>query len=144
MKKTDNPDYQAEGLPRQTAQHVLKQVVRDLTSFFEANRKYRNDPSSFKGKPELPSYKHKGGTCSFVISNQDCVIKKNDKGSYHAKLPLTKERMKLGKNIPGRLKEVHVSRNNGIYTASFVFDDGKDMPAFTVESCRIASVDPGE
>ena len=135
--------YLAEGLPRQTAQHVLKHVVRDLKSFFEAMKQYKTNPKMFTGKPKLPGYKHKGGTSSFDISNQDCAIYQNKKGSYSAKLPLIRERVSLGKKIPGRLKEVHVCRKHDTYVISFVFDDGKGIPAVKEESCRIASIDLG-
>lgn len=143
MKRTNNPDYKAEGLPRQTAQHILKHVVRNIHSFFEALKQYQADPSLFTGEPKLPKYKHKGGTASFDISNQGCVIYRNKKGAYYAKLPLTKERLKLGKNVPGKLMEVHVIRNNGVYTVSLVFDDERSQPAVQKKAHRIASVDLG-
>ena len=36
MKATKNPDYYAKGLPRQSAQQILKQAHDDMKSFFEA------------------------------------------------------------------------------------------------------------
>jgi putative transposase len=112
MKYSDNPDYYCEGLPRQTAQHVLKHVCRDMRSFFEAEKAYKADPSVFTGKPELPHYKRKQGVCSFDVSNQDCVIRQNRKGHYAAKLPKTKSVVSLGRSVPGVLKEVHVTPMN--------------------------------
>ena len=128
MKVTSNPDYYAP-LPRQSAQNCLKHVCRDLTGFFESMKAYQKDPTVFTGRPKLPKYKHKGGISSFDISNQDCVIRINKKGSYTAKLPLTKHTLSLGKKFPGSLKEVHVTPNNGIYQISFVFDvEEKEKP----------------
>ena len=142
MKVTSNPDYYAP-LPRQSAQNCLKHVCRDLTGFFESMKAYQKDPTVFTGRPKLPKYKHKGGISSFDISNQDCVIRINKKGSYTAKLPLTKHTLSLGKKFPGSLKEVHVTPNNGIYQISFVFDIEEKEKPIQKESKRIAGIDLG-
>ena len=144
MKYTRNPDYNCPDLPKQTAQQVLKHAVRDMTSFFEAMKTYKEDSSLFTGKPELPHYKHKQGTCSFDITNQDCVIRQNSKGHYLAKLPKTKSVVSLGSCVPGVLKEVHVTPMNGRYQISFVFDDQKKEPELmTDQPERIAAIDFG-
>ena len=142
MKVTANPDYYAP-LPRQTAQNCLKHVCRDLTGFFESMKAYQKDPTVFTGRPKLPGYKRKRGVSSFDISNQDCVIRMNRKGSYTAKLPLTKHTLSLGKKFRGSLKEVHVTPNNGIYQISFVFDTGEQEKPIQKESKRIAGIDLG-
>lgn len=143
MRLTQNPDYYAEGFPVQTAQLVIRCVCRNMKSFFNAMRAYKENPSAFTAKPDLPGYKHKGGSSSFTISNQDCVIRRNAKGHYTAKLPLTKEVLSLGKKIPGKLKEVHVTPVNGTYQVSFVFDDGIEEPEVTENAERICAVDFG-
>lgn len=144
MKHTDNPDYNCPELPKQSAQNVLKHAVRDMTSFFEAMKAYQKDSSRFTGKPELPHYRHKQGVCSFDVTNQDCVIRQNAKGHYVAKLPKTKCVVSLGREVPGILKEVHVTPVNGNYRISFVFDDQKPVPKLLTEKPeRIASIDFG-
>ena len=144
MKLNENPDYICDTLPAHVTQHVLKHAAGDIRSFFGAMKQYKQDPSLFTGKPELPHYKHKQGICSFDISNQECVIRQNGKGHYVAKLPKTKCIVSLGKQVPGILKEVHVTPINGLYQISFVFDDGEELPAHITEQPeRIASVDFG-
>lgn len=144
MKLTDNPDYCCRELPKQSAQHVLKHACRDMQSFFSASSVFREAPSCFTGRPQLPHYKRKRGNSSFDITNQDCVIRQNSKGHYVAKLPKTKSVVSLGKKIPGVLKEVHVTPVNGIYQISFVFDDQKDAPKLVCEApTRIAAIDFG-
>ncbi len=144
MKHTDNPDYNCTQLPKQSAQDVLKHASNDMKSFFQAVKAYNADPSRFTGKPELPHYKRKQGACSFDVSNQDCVIRQNQKGHYVAKLPKTKAVLPLGKSIPGILKEVHVTPMNGRYQISVVFDDQNPVPELlTEEPERIASIDFG-
>ena len=144
MKCTGNPDYDCHTLPKHVAQHVLKHAAGDISSFFQAIKGYNADPSRYTGKPELPHYKHKQGECSFDVSNQECVIRQNDKGHYVAKLPKTEAVVSLGKSVPGVLKEVHVTPMNGRYQISFVFDDDKSTPELlTEEPQRIAAVDFG-
>ncbi|MBV9706262.1 MAG: transposase [Chloroflexi bacterium] len=46
-------------LPAKVAQQVLKQLDDAWTSFFEALEAYKQDPSTFTGRPRLPKYKHK-------------------------------------------------------------------------------------
>ena len=142
-KTTKNPDYYSEGLPRQSAQAVMKQMFRDMKGYFEAMRAYKVSPDVFTGKPELPHYKHKGGMCTAILSNQDCCIRFNEKnGKYYAKLPLTKEALKLGRKMPGTLKEVKIIPENGIFTFAFSFDDGiTEVPLKAPE--RICAIDLG-
>ena len=144
MKYTDNPDYNCPELPKQTAQQILKHAVRDMTSFFRAKKAYKENSSHFTGKPELPHYKRKNGTCSFDVTNQDCVIHQNDKGHYVAKLPKTRSVVSLGNTVPGILKEVHITPLNGRYQISFVFDDQSSEPELLTEKPdRIAAIDFG-
>lgn len=147
MKYNKNTDYLAAGLPRQTAQYVLKHAHGDIDNFFKAAKRYKKDPSGFNGKPKPPKYKHKQGACSFDVTNQDAVVKQNKKGNYQLKLPLTTVVLPLGKSIPGVLKEVHVTPINGTYQISMVFDcDGiavNDEVLALRDSKRVASVDIG-
>ena len=143
LRTTHNPDFFAEGLPKQTAQWIVRQVCTDISSFYKAMKQYTVTPGSFTGKPELPGYRRKGGASSFRITNQDCVIRLDNKGSYCIKLPLTKETVCIGKECPGKLKEVHVSPSNGRYQISLVFDDGRISPQIKETPERIAAVDLG-
>lgn len=143
LRVTHNPDFFAEGLPKQTAQWIVRQVCADISSFYRAMKQYIMTPGSFTGKPELPGYKRKGGASSFRITNQDCAVRLNDKGSYCVKLPLTKETVCIGKECPGRLKEIHVSPSNGRYQISLVFNDGRISPQIKETPERIAAVDLG-
>ena len=143
LRVTHNSDFFAEGLPKQTAQWIVRQVCTDISSFCKAMKQYTVTPGSFTGKPELPGYRRKGGASSFRITNQDCVIRLDNKGSYCIKLPLTKETVCIGKECPGKLKEVHVNPDNGRYQISLVFDDGRIPPQIKETPERIAAVDLG-
>lgn len=53
LKVTGNPDYHAEGLPRQSAQQSIKKCVRDLNSYFASMKAYKKDKSAFTGVPKF-------------------------------------------------------------------------------------------
>ena len=142
MKYNNNPDYNAEGFPKHCAQNVLKNVLQDIKSYFESVKDWNNNPEKYAGMPKFPNYKRKQGITSFKSSNIECKIHQTKRGNYYCSLPKTKETVRLGKKIPGKLMEVHVTPMHSIYQMSFVFDDGTDASVCT-ERERIIAVDPG-
>ena len=73
MRVTSNPDF-FSGLPMQTAQHIVRQSCSDFKTWLAALKVYREDASSFTGKPKMPGY-CKGDTTTYLFTNQDAVIK---------------------------------------------------------------------
>lgn len=142
---TGNPDYFATGLPRQSAQYIVKQAAMDMFSFLKACRAYAQDPSGFTGKPKLPGYKRKGGCCTAVITNQDCRIKTGADGKWYAELPFIKKAPPcIGEPFQdARLKEVTITPDNGRFVFSFKFEVDQELPAAKKESVRICAVDFG-
>ena len=55
MQSSDS--YKA--LPAKVSQQVLVLLDKNWTAFFEARAAYKEDPSTFTGRPRLPKYKHK-------------------------------------------------------------------------------------
>lgn len=51
------PDYYA--LPTKVSQQVMKSVNDSFSSFFNANKSYKKNPSKFTGRPRIPKYKDK-------------------------------------------------------------------------------------
>lgn len=144
LKYTDNPDYYAAGLPRQSAQHVIRQTVTDMKSFYAACKEYHKNPKAFTGKPELPGYKHKNGHCSVVITNQDCHIRQHDM-KWYAEFPYIKKTpLCIGYPIPdARLKQVIITPDNGRYICCFQFEVETSVPALNSKADRICAVDFG-
>ncbi len=66
--------YQA--LPAKVAQHVLKLLDKNWTSYFEAMKAYRLDPSKFLGHPKLPKYKDKQKGRNILVFTVQAVSKK--------------------------------------------------------------------
>ena len=59
LKRTEDPAYRS--LPAQANQQILKRLVRDYKSFFEAQKVWKKHPGQFTGKPKMPGYRKKGG-----------------------------------------------------------------------------------
>lgn len=140
MTVTNNPDYYA-GLPMQTAQHVLEESCLDMKSFLVSSKDFKKHPEKYKGKPNIPGYKTKKAMTSFVITNQDGVIRKSKKGNYYCKFPLTKHIVNLGKKVEGTLKQIVVTPIHGVFQLAFCMEDETEINTKPVN--RIAAIDLG-
>lgn len=143
LKYHKNPDYYAEGLPRQSAQHILKQTVNDMNNYFAALRSWKEHPELFTGKPELPGYKKKGGHTAVSITNQDCTIKTDQNGVCMAGLPLIKKVPLCIGHPAGTLKQAQVCPDNGQYVIRFTFEVEMADPVSKEIPSRIAAIDFG-
>lgn len=142
LKTTRNPDYVTNDLPKHTAQHAIKTVVRDMKGFCTAARAYKKNPEAFSSKPKLPGYHKSGGNTTAIISNQSCVIKERD-NMYVAKLPGTKLTCNLGISVPGKLKQATITPYHGIFIIVFTFDDGIKSKPVSNKPSRVCAIDVG-
>ena len=90
MRVTENADF-FSGLPRQTAQQMVKQSVTDFKNWLASLREYKKHPEKYLGKPKMPRYK-KSDLTTVIITNQDAVLYRDDIGTS-LKLPLQKQRL---------------------------------------------------
>lgn len=65
-----------KALPAKVAQWVLKGLVNNWKSFFEARKAYNEDPSNFTGRPSLPKYKDKATGRNFLIYTIQAISRK--------------------------------------------------------------------
>ena len=155
LKTTEDVAYY--GLPAQANQQILKRVMRDYKSFFEALKKYVQDPGSFTGRPGLPRYKRKGTAVTAVMTNQICRIK----DGHYIRFPGTKVRLNFGTfRTGGKLKEVRIKPEQDGCRAEVVLEfadaeatgklmgmEPEEITALFRETkdlkYRIASIDPG-
>ena len=145
MVKSKNPDYINNNISRHGAQHVLKEVSRDMKSFYALLRMYKKDPKSLPGKPNLPKYCKKGGNHTVKLSNQEVKIYdvpgKTD--CHYIHLPLTKIKYSVKATpIKGRLKEASIVPYHNVFGLILVLDDGKAMPE-KKDISRICAIDMG-
>lgn len=118
MRVTQNPDFFA-GLPMQSAQAVVKQAVNDFSNWLKALKDYKNSPSKYPGRPQMPHYR-KQDIITFSITNQDAVLYFTDRGTL-LKLPGVKERLYLPNIEKGSvLKKIKVKPYYGKYVLSLI------------------------
>ena len=120
MRVTHNPNFFA-GLPMQSAQAVVKQAVTDFSNWLKALKYYKNSPSKYLGRPQMPHYR-KQDAITFGITNQEAVLYFTDHGTL-LKLPGIKERLYLPNIEKGSvLKEVKVKPYYGRYILSLTIE----------------------
>ncbi|MCR5650216.1 MAG: transposase [Lachnospiraceae bacterium] len=152
LKISKDSSYYA--LPSQANQQVIKMLLRDYRSFFEAVRAYRKNPETFTGRPHIPGYVRDNGYKTAILTNQICTVKDN----RYLKLPGTKTRLNLGMPIGNsRLKEVRVRPAGERFVVDVVLDveDTGIVPADndallrelqdmeSINNIRVLGIDPG-
>lgn len=139
-----NSDYFASGLPRQTAQQILKEVVSNMKSFYASCRNYKKNPFAFTGRPKIPGYGKSGGMRKVIFTNQDCVLYPCADGGLEVKFPKIRKRLYIGKMpIEGRLKQVEVIPSHGIFVVSIIWEDDALPPEPVSEPKRVCAIDLG-
>ena len=151
LKVTRDKAYYA--LPAQANQQILKLLLRDYKSFFEAIKAYGRNPEAFTGRPKMPGYISQGLFKTAVLTNQICRI--ND---GYLKFPGTKDRLSLGQ-LPEEvcLKEVRIKPGGNSFVLDVVLsvpDKGiipmadKDIltelsEVADLKDLRVMAIDPG-
>nr|MCR5233993.1 transposase [Lachnospiraceae bacterium] len=152
LKMSGDKAYRA--LPAQANQQILKMIMRDYRSFFEAVKAYGRKPESFTGRPRLPGYLGEGSLKTAVLTNQICTVKKN----RYLKFPGTKTRLNLGKMASvGKLKEVRIKPSCDRFILDIVYEmeDRGVLPEDNdvllkglketgcIDDLRVMAIDPG-
>ena len=141
-------------LPAQPNQQVLKLLLRNYRSFFEAVKEYKNKPASFTGRPHMPGYVKENGLKTAILTNQVCKIKE----SRYLKFPGIKTRLNLGGDTGGGiLKEVRIKPSCDRFIIDVVLEveDTGIIPQEdrvildelkareTIDDIRVMAIDPG-
>ena len=139
MRVTENPDF-FSGLPRQTAQQMVKQSVTDFKNWLASLREYKKHPEKYLGKPKMPRYK-KSDLTTVIITNQDAVLYRDDIG-MSLKLPLQKQRLYFS-NLSSDpvLKEVKIKPYYGRFLLCLTLEE-PDV-AFDPSRSHVCAIDLG-
>ena len=139
MRVTENPDF-FSGLPRQTAQQMVKQSVTDFKNWLASLREYKKHPEKYLGKPKMPRYK-KSDLTTVIITNQDAVLYRDDIG-MSLKLPLQKQRLYFS-NLSSDpvLKEVKIKPYYGRFLLCLPLEE-PDV-AFDPSGSHVCAIDLG-
>lgn len=139
MRVTENADF-FSGLPRQTAQQMVKQSVTDFKNWLASLREYKKHPEKYLGKPKMPRYK-KSDLTTVIITNQDAVLYRDDIG-MSLKLPLQKQRLYFS-NLSSDpvLKEVKIKPYYGRFLLCLTLEE-PDV-AFDPFRSHVCAIDLG-
>lgn len=139
MRVTENADF-FSGLPRQTAQQMVKQTVTDFKNWLASLREYKKHPEKYLGKPKMPRYK-KSDLTTVIITNQDAVLYRDDIG-MSLKLPLQKQRLYFS-NLSSDpvLKEVKIKPYYGRFLLCLTLEE-PDV-AFDPSGFHVCAIDLG-
>lgn len=139
MRVTENPDF-FSGLPRQTAQQMVKQSVTDFKNWLASLREYKKHPEKYLGKPKMPRYK-KSDLTTVIITNQDAVLYRDDIG-MSLKRPLQKQRLYFS-NLSSDpvLKEVKIKPYYGRFLLCLTLEE-PDV-AFDPSGSHVCAIDLG-
>lgn len=100
LYKLYNENCESYGLPTQTYQQILRDVVAVTSSFKKSEKEYYNDSSRFLGKPKFPKFKHKtDGRHVLKFTNQQ-VRFKDGQLYFPEKVGITPLKTRLDLHIP--------------------------------------------
>ncbi len=152
LKATKDKAYY--GLPSQANQQILKLLLRDYKSFFEAMKAYSKNPSAFTGRPRMPKYVGDGKYKTAILTNQICRIKDDSSMRF----PGTGDMLRLGDSFSsGKLKEVRIKPHGKEFVIDVVIDigtigivpsDDKEIlrslgKVEDISDIRVMAIDPG-
>ena len=156
LKSSGDSAYRS--LPAQANQQILRRIMRDYKSFFEAMKAYSMNPERFTGRPGMPRYRKKGSLRTALLTNQICSIKEG----RCLKFPGTRDRVNIGRTEgEARLKEVRIKPHTDSFVLDVVLETAepvkRDNPLCGMEKeelirhlaeqdssiYRLASIDPG-
>jgi putative transposase len=99
----DLDEYKA--LPTRVSRCVIRTLDANWKGFFEASKVFKQNPASFKGRPNLPKYLDKQGKFIAIFIDSSILIKNKRDGLIG--LSTLKQQIKV-KNINKKLIEVQV------------------------------------
>ena len=70
------------------AQQIVFQVDKAMKTWFAALKSYKKDPSKFRGRPRIPSYKKKGELNCLIYSELDARLQKDGTINISKKIKL--------------------------------------------------------
>jgi len=130
------PHEAYKALPAKVSQRVLKQLADAWKAFREAKAAYKEDPSTFTGRPRLPKYKHKTEGRNLLIYTMQAV----SRGKRSLQRGIIKPSMLpievKTQQDPKQIDQVRIVPRNGHYVVEVIYSKAPVQaqvdPAFCV------------
>ena len=130
-----------KALPAKVAQHVLRLLEKNWISFFEALATYKDDPSKFRARPKLPTYKHKTAGRNLLVYTMQAVSRSKRTLQRRIIQPSGLDiRVKTQQN-PGHIAQVRIVPKPGFYVVEVIYE--QDVSKTAVDPNLLAGIDLG-
>ncbi|GCE10644.1 RNA-guided endonuclease InsQ/TnpB family protein [Tengunoibacter tsumagoiensis] len=130
-----------KALPAKVAQQVLLLLDRNWTSFFEALKAHKADPSKFRRRPQLPAYKHKTTGRNVLIYTMQAVSRSKRTLGQRLIQPSGLGIQIKTQQDPKMIAQVRVVPKHGFVVVEVVYEQEEQPTAINSEF--IAGIDPG-
>jgi IS605 OrfB family transposase len=130
-----------KALPAKVAQQVLRLLERNWKSFFEALKAYKEDPSTFHKRPQLPKYKHKTDGRNILVYTMQAVSRGKRTLQRRIIQPSGLDIQVKTQRYPESIAQVRIVPKLGCYVVEIVYEQEPHRAA--VDAHLIAGIDTG-
>lgn len=116
FKTTNQKDYFA--LPTNTSQQIMMLVDKNLKSYFNLLKLWKNDKTKLNGCPKFPKYKHKIRGRNVVVFTENQARQSKGIIKFPKKVGLSPLKTK----ITGKLNQVRIIPNSNCYIIEVVYE----------------------
>ncbi|GLV55113.1 transposase [Dictyobacter sp. S3.2.2.5] len=130
-----------KALPAKVAQQVLLLLERNWKSFFEALKAYKADPSKFRRRPQLPTYKHKTTGRNVLIYTIQAVSRSKRTLGRRIIAPSGLGIQIKTRQDPKAISQVRVVPKHGFAVVEIIYE--QEPAGSAVNPSLIAGIDAG-
>ena len=134
MRELKDEDYFAM-TKNHSASQVIIQVDRTMKSWFAALKSYKKDPSKFRGKPRIPSYKKKDELNCLTYTNIDARLKKD--GTINLRRDI---KLPIHTNLKN-FQQIRLVPKTGYVQVEIIYN--KEMTDSNLDKTRAIGIDLG-
>ena len=127
-------------LKAQCSQQVLRVLDKDVKGYCKSIKEWKKHPEKYKGMPQMPHYKKRGGMFNLYYTNQSCSIKDGKIVLAKALVILIPQWEKYGESVT-MFNQVRLLPNRRNIRVEIVYD--KEIKKADVDKSRYAAIDLG-
>ena len=117
------------------AQQIVFQVDRTMKSWFAALKSYKKDPSKFRGRPRIPSYKKKDDLNCLVYTDLDARLQKD--GTINLKRDI---KLPIHTNLKN-FQQIRLVPKTGYIQVEIIYN--KEITDSSLDKTRAIGIDLG-
>ena len=117
------------------AQQIVFQVDRTMKSWFAALKSYKKDPSKFRGRPRIPSYKKKDELNCLIYSELDARLQKD--GSINLRRDI---KLPIHTNLSS-FQQIRLVPKTGYVQVEIIYN--KEITDYSLDKTRAVGIDLG-